>query len=99
MEELCLNDKTEYPSDKVLKRYLGDAKDAWDALLESAGEFIGNILIAGEHHMGDLAVTNVLGERVGDAVSGYGFKYAVRINSTNAVVVVIRDVDISNCVS
>ena len=34
MEELCLNDKTEYPSDKVLKRYLGDAKDAWDAFIE-----------------------------------------------------------------
>ena len=38
MEEPCLTDKTEYPDDKVLKRYLGDAKDAWDgfvAFLES----------------------------------------------------------------
>ncbi len=38
MEQPCLNDKTEYPDDKVLKRCLGDAKDAWDglaAILES----------------------------------------------------------------
>ena len=34
MEEPCLIDKTEYPDDKVLKRYLGDAKDAWDGLDE-----------------------------------------------------------------
>ena len=31
MKEHCLNDKSEYPDDKVLKRYLGDAKAAWDA--------------------------------------------------------------------
>lgn len=30
MEEPCLNDKAEYPDDKVLQRYLGNAKDAWD---------------------------------------------------------------------
>ncbi len=38
MEEPCLIDKTEYPDGKVLKRYLGGAKDAWDgfaAFLES----------------------------------------------------------------
>ena len=38
MEEPCLSDKTEFPDDKVLKRCLGDAKDAWDsfaAFLES----------------------------------------------------------------
>ena len=32
MVEPCLNDKKEYPDDKVLKRYLGDAKIAWDDL-------------------------------------------------------------------
>lgn len=31
MEKPCLNDKTEYPDDEVLKRYLGNATDAWDA--------------------------------------------------------------------
>jgi len=31
VEEPCLNDKTEYPDDKVLKRHLGDAKVAWDS--------------------------------------------------------------------
>lgn len=30
MDEPCLNDETEYPDDKVLKRCLGDAKVAWD---------------------------------------------------------------------
>jgi len=30
VEEPCLKDKSEYPDDKVLKHYLGDAKDAWD---------------------------------------------------------------------
>ena len=38
MEVPCLRDKTEYPDNKVLKRYLGDAKSAWDsfaAFLES----------------------------------------------------------------
>ena len=34
MEELCLNDKSEYPSDKILKHYLGGAKDPWDAFIE-----------------------------------------------------------------
>ena len=34
MEEPCLNDKSEYPDDKVLKRYLGDAKDAWEGFAE-----------------------------------------------------------------
>ena len=32
MEDPCLSDKTEYPDDKVLKRYLGEAKGAWDSL-------------------------------------------------------------------
>ncbi len=31
MEKPCLNDKSEFPDEKVLKRYLGDAKVAWDA--------------------------------------------------------------------
>lgn len=31
MDTPCLTDKTEYPDDSVLKRHLGDAKDAWDA--------------------------------------------------------------------
>ena len=31
MQEPCLRDKTEYPDDRVLKRHLGDAKDAWDS--------------------------------------------------------------------
>ena len=34
MEKPCLNDKAEYPDDKVLTYYLGDAKDAWDELDE-----------------------------------------------------------------
>ena len=34
MEKPCLNDKAEYPDDKVLTYYLGDAKDAWDELAE-----------------------------------------------------------------
>ncbi len=33
MEEPCLKDKTEYPDDKTLRRYLGDAKDAWDGFV------------------------------------------------------------------
>ena len=32
MEKPCLNDNAEYPDDKVLTHYLGDAKDAWDEL-------------------------------------------------------------------
>ncbi len=31
MEEPCLNDRAEYPDDKILKRHLGDAKVAWDS--------------------------------------------------------------------
>ncbi len=31
MQEPCLSDKTEYPDDRVLKRHLGDAKEAWDS--------------------------------------------------------------------
>ena len=31
MEAPVLNDKSEFPDDAVLKRHLGDAKDAWDA--------------------------------------------------------------------
>lgn len=32
MNEPCLNDKNEYPDNKVLKRHLVGAKDAWDEL-------------------------------------------------------------------
>lgn len=32
MEQPCLNDESEYPDNQVLKRYLGDAKEAWDGL-------------------------------------------------------------------
>ena len=28
-----MKDKTEYPDDKILRRYLGDAKDAWDGFV------------------------------------------------------------------
>ena len=31
MEEPCLIDETEYPDDRVLTHYLGDAKGAWGA--------------------------------------------------------------------
>ena len=31
MEAPCLSDKTEYPDDRVLRRHLGDAKEAWDS--------------------------------------------------------------------
>jgi len=31
--EPCLNDKTEYPDDKILRRYLDNAKDAWDGFV------------------------------------------------------------------
>ena len=34
MEKPCLNDKAEYPDNKVLTYYLGDAKDTWDELAE-----------------------------------------------------------------
>jgi len=30
VEDPCLINKAEYPDDKILKHYLGDAKDAWD---------------------------------------------------------------------
>ncbi len=33
MEKPCLMDEAEYPDDRVLSRYLGDAKDAWDAFV------------------------------------------------------------------
>ena len=33
MEQPCLIDDAEYPDDRVLSRYLDDAKDAWDALV------------------------------------------------------------------
>jgi len=33
VKEPCLTDKTEYPDDKILRRYLGDAKDAWDGFV------------------------------------------------------------------
>ena len=31
MDKPCLNDKNEYPDDKVLSRHLGDVKITWDA--------------------------------------------------------------------
>ena len=31
MEKPCLTDEAEYPDDRVLRRYLGDAQVAWDA--------------------------------------------------------------------
>jgi hypothetical protein len=34
MERPCLNDKDEYPNDEVLGRYLGNAKSAWDSLVD-----------------------------------------------------------------
>lgn len=33
MEQPCLMNEAEYPDDRVLSRYLGDAKDAWDAFV------------------------------------------------------------------
>ena len=33
MEVPCLKDKNEYPDEKVLRRHLGDAKDAWDGFI------------------------------------------------------------------
>ena len=33
MEQPCLIDDAEHPDDRVLSRYLDDAKDAWDALV------------------------------------------------------------------
>ena len=33
MEKPCLNDKSEYPDDEVLSRYLGEVKNTWDAFL------------------------------------------------------------------
>ncbi len=38
MEKPCLNDKNEYPSDKVLSRALGKAKDAWDSFMDFLDE-------------------------------------------------------------
>src|SRR3989304_3639118 len=34
MEKPCLNDKEEYPDDKVLSRALGKLKPVWDAFLD-----------------------------------------------------------------
>jgi hypothetical protein len=34
MEKPCLNDKNEYPDDKVLNRHLGEAKNTWDSFME-----------------------------------------------------------------
>ena len=33
MEKPCLNDKDEFPDDKVLGRYLGKMKDTWDSFI------------------------------------------------------------------
>lgn len=34
MDTLCLNNKDEFPSDKVLSRYLGETKELWDSFLQ-----------------------------------------------------------------
>lgn len=38
MEKPCLNDKDQFPDNKVLKRALGKAKDAWDAFMDFLDE-------------------------------------------------------------
>jgi hypothetical protein len=38
MEKPCLNDKNEYPSDKVLSRYLGKVKKTWDSFIDFINE-------------------------------------------------------------
>jgi hypothetical protein len=38
MEKPCLNDKNEYPSDKVLSRCLGKAKGVWDSFMDFLDE-------------------------------------------------------------
>ena len=38
MEKPCLNDKDEYPNDKVLRRTLGKVKDTWDAFIDFINE-------------------------------------------------------------
>ena len=34
MEKPSLNDESQYPSDEVLSRYLGQAKSAWDLFMD-----------------------------------------------------------------
>jgi hypothetical protein len=38
MDKPCLNDKNEYPSDAVLSRCLGKAKNTWDAFIAFLNE-------------------------------------------------------------
>lgn len=38
MEKPCLNDKNEYPDDKLLNRALGKAKSAWDSFMDFLSE-------------------------------------------------------------
>jgi hypothetical protein len=38
MEKPCLNDKDEYPNDKVLRRTLGKVKDTWDVFIDFINE-------------------------------------------------------------
>jgi hypothetical protein len=38
MEKSCLNDKNEYPNDKVLSRYLGEVKKTWDSFIDFLDE-------------------------------------------------------------
>jgi len=38
MEKPCLNDKDEFPDDRVLSRHLGKAKDAWDSFMAFLNE-------------------------------------------------------------
>lgn len=38
MEKPCLNNKDEYPDDKVLNRYLGKVKDVWDSFINFIDE-------------------------------------------------------------
>ncbi len=38
MEKPCLKDENEFPDDKVLSRYLGEAKNAWDSFADLLAE-------------------------------------------------------------
>ena len=38
MEKPCLNDKDEYPDDKVLSRHLGKVKQVWDSFIDYINE-------------------------------------------------------------
>jgi hypothetical protein len=38
MEKPCLNDKDEYPDDKVLSRHLGKVKETWDSFIDLINE-------------------------------------------------------------